>query len=288
LIVAHAPHQSLFVESNPVAKVVSAVHELFQQHDVDSAYNADKFKWKCSCYASESETRFVARLFSVPDKAGFFVLDFQRRSGDAFHFQSLYKAMHFRLLKTGFVVCNDAKTEQMRMEEPVMRTFKPLPLPSDLVVAVDDDCEPIDFTPIIRMCNSQFIDVQREGLAALASQLSEADAGSQESALPIIGRLAELVSLSRDSQVRRLAATALARLSLMPQSHGALSEKGLVSMLVKLTVSAEEIIETRRQACQTLANIPRKALDDSAVGTLKSAQSCADSRLAQLIQSVLA
>lgn len=128
LILANAPHNSLYVESNPVSKVVEAVNELFQQHLVDTEFNELKFKWKCACYNAQMETRFVSRLFSVPDKPNFFVLDFQRRSGDPFHFQSIYKAINFKLLKTGFVVpCKD----QRDMPAPTMKTFKPMALPAD-------------------------------------------------------------------------------------------------------------------------------------------------------------
>jgi len=284
LIVANAPHQSLFVESNPVTKVVAAVHELLQQHEVDSIYNSSKFKWKCSCYAGQTETRFVARLFSVPDKTGFFVLDFQRRGGDAFHFQSLYKAMHFRLLKTGFVVCNDSKAEQKAADEPVIRTFKPLPLPQDLVGDLDIEA-PVDLEPIYRMCNSQYIDVQREGLAALSAQVAES-AEAREAATAISGRLMELISLTRDSQVRRLAVTTLAKIAPLAQAHQVVAEKGSVLVLAKLVTNEEEIAETRRQACSTLAALPRAVLDQTVLATLKSVQTAADPRLAQLAQSL--
>jgi len=283
LIVANAPHQSLFVESNPVTKVVSAVHELLQQHEVDSVYNSSKFKWKCSCYAGHAETRFVARLFSVPDKTGFFVLDFQRRGGDAFHFQSLYKAMHFRLLKTGFVVCNDPKSEQKFADAPVIRTFKPLPLPQDLLRDMDSQA-PVDLEPIYRMCNSQYIDVQREGLAALSAQVAES-AAARQAATGISGRLVELISLSRDSQVRRLAVTALAHISSLAQAHQVIADKSSVLVLAKLVTNEDESAETRRQACSTLAALPRTALDQTVLATLKSVQTAADPRLAQLAQS---
>lgn len=282
LIVAHTQHNSLFVESNPVGKVVSAVDALFQQHRVDAVFNSIKFKWKCMCYEGEIETRFVSRLFSVPGKANFFVLDFQRRSGDAFHFQSIYKAINFRLLKSGFVVCNDRSEAEAMLEEPVMRTFKPLDLPDDFVA--DDAVQPNDLEPLCRMCTSQYIDVQREGLSALATQIA-LNPAARSALAPFASKLMEIISLSRDAQVKRLAASAIAKLSSEKLASQHICEKGGVRVLVNLLLSSAETLETRRHAATALLNVSG-GWDSQSIHLVQSAPACGDARLEGMLRQL--
>jgi len=277
LIVANAPHTSLFVESSPVSKVVSAVHELFKQHQVDVVFDSSKFKWKCSCYEGETETRFVSRLFSVPDKVNFFVLDFQRRSGDAFHFQSIYKAINFRLLKSGFVVCND-RAETKTIEEPVFRTFQPLALPADFIV--DEEVESADFDPLWRMCTSPFIDVQREGLSALATQIAS-NSNARKALIPLMTKLMDLVTMSRDQQIRRLAVSAVSKLSVEDAAAQILSERGGVYVLVNIFTNVTEMPETRRHAGFALRSA--RSWDAQSMNVIRSAPLTSDARLDQIL-----
>jgi len=282
IIVAHAPVNALFVESNPVSKVVAAVHDLFQHHQVDVVFNSAKFKWKCTCYDGETETRFVSRLFSVPSKPNFFVLDFQRRSGDPFHFQSIYKAINFRLLKSGFIVCNDGRSEARNIEEPTFRTFKPLALPDDF--AEDDVAvSSVDLDPLYRMCTSPYIDVQREGLGALATQIATNDA-ARVTAHAFAGKLMEIVSLSRDAQVRRMATSALAKLAGDDEAARPITEKGGVRVLVNLLLNAGETLETRRHAGAALLKL--SIWDVQSISLIKSAQSTSDNRLDQFLHEL--
>lgn len=282
LIVANAPHHSVLVESVPVSKVVQAIDDLFKQHGVDAVYKPAKFKWKCVCYSDDVETGFVARLFAVPDKANFFVLDLQRRSGDPFHFQSIYKAINFKLLKSGFVVCNDSRKQEVAaIDEPVFRTFKALSLPKE--AGLEHDTHDIDIEPIVRMCNSPYIDVQREGLLALNAQLSD---GSrlQKCVVSITPRLMELIALSRDLQVKRLATSALAKAAFHTDSCKIIVEKGGARVLVALLANISEVAETRRQAASILLKL---TLDVSSMNQIRSLgkEGC-DERTAKLIDEL--
>jgi len=279
LIVAHAPSHALYVESNPVSNVVQAVHELFKVQKVDAVFNDSKFKWKCACYDGETETRFVARLFGVPAKPNFFVLDFQRRSGDPFHFQSVYKAINFRLLKSGFIVCNDTRSEPKIVEEPAFKTFKPLALPDSFFEEDEEDIK-YDIEPMLRMCTSPFIDVQREGLAALANQIASNN-GARIAAIPFAAKLMEIISLSRDPQVRRLATSAIAKISVEAVAMELVSEKGGSRVLFNLMINDTEVVETRRLAASALLNLA--SLDAQSTSLLKTAHMPSDARLAQLM-----
>jgi len=283
LIVANAPSNALFVESNPVSKVVTAVHELFQHHQVDVQFHSAKFKWKCLCYAGETETRFVARLFSIPSKVNFFVLDFQRRSGDPFHFQSIYKAINFRLLKSGFIVCNDNQSE-LKVEEPVFRTFKPLALPDCFYDEETPDESPgPDLDPLFRMCDSPFIDVQREGLAALATQLASSEP-SRNAARSFVGKLLEMVSLAKDVQVRRLATSAVSKLAGDNEINRKIATLGGVRVLVNILLNADEMLETRRHTAVALLKI--EDLDPQSISLISCAAATPDARLNELLKQL--
>jgi len=282
LIVAQAPRHSLFVESNPVSKVVIAVHDLFLQHQVDVTYNSAKFKWKCVCYDGDAETRFVSRLFSVPNKQNFFVLDFQRRCGDAFHFQSIYKAINFRLLKSGFVVCNDGRADA-KMEEPVFRTFKPLALPDNFFGEDDDQDAEADIEPLIRMCNSQFVDVQREGLCALSTQL-ESSEPARKAAASFASKLMETISLTRDAQVRRLAASAVSKLASDEIASSNIAARGGCRVLVNLMLNAAEPLETRRHCASALLKLSN--VDSQSKSMILSAQMSSDVRFDQTLRAL--
>jgi len=283
LIVANAPHNALFLESNPVYKVVSAVHNLFEHHRVDAQFNEAKFKWKCACYDAQTETTFVSRLFSVPDKLNYFILDFQRRSGDPFHFQSIYKAINFTLLKSGFVVpCGDSKS----LIEPEMRTFRPMALPDDFFAADDDAAEENDskeYDPLCKMCLSPFIDVQREGLVALANHL-ESSEFARKSLASFAEKLLEAVALSRDIQVRRLATSAIAWLSIEPSAHRFIKNNGGLRVFVGLFLNGNELVETRRQAGKILQNV--REWDAETKSSIKCATISKDARLALLMKDL--
>lgn len=281
LIVAQAPHHSMFVESNPVSKVVSAVSELFTQQNVDAMFNSGKFKWKCACYDGDAETRFVSRLFSVPGKANFFVLDFQRRSGDPFHFQSIYKAINFRLLKSGFIVCNDAKAES-KIEEPVFRTFKPLSLPDDFF-GEEDESSAADVEPLVRMCCSPYVDVQREGLSALTAQLETSEA-ARKAVLSFAGKLMEIISLTRDMQVRRLAASAISKLSTDESAAQVIAGRGGIRVLVNVMLSSSETLETRRHCASAL--LKSNSMDAQSKSMILSAAMSSDARLDQSLREL--
>jgi len=283
LIVANAPHNSLFLESNPVSKVIAEVHSLFEQNDVDFEFNETKFKWKCVCYDDRTETRFVSCLFSVPDKPNYFVLDFQRRSGDAFHFQSIYKAIHFKLVKSAFVVsCGDKKT----LVAPEIRTFKPMALPDDFFTTDDKDEEEKDskeYEPLCKMCLSQYIDVQREGLMALAGHC-EKSASARVCLAPFAEKLVDAVNLSRDVHVRRLATSALRAISEEKSSHRFIKEKGGSKALANVLLNEQELVETRRQAGKVLCNL--SDLGSDVTNSIKNAPIAKDARLCLILKEL--
>lgn len=247
MIYANVPHNMLYVNVEPVSAIVDECERLFQKHDVDTTYNAAKFKWKCVSYSSQRETSFVCKLYSVPDRANYFALDFERRSGDAFQFNSIYKSINNELVKTGFMV---ACPNGVRKEEPtVLKTFTPFALPDDYM---DDDemeeekIEAKDYEPLLHMCLSPYIDVQREGLAALASQL-ESNTEARGMLASFSPKLMDAVAGSRDSQVRRLALTCVG--SMAASAPVAFTPQEM-QVITNFVLQESECMETRRQAAK--------------------------------------
>jgi hypothetical protein len=283
LIVANAPHNSVFIQSDPVSRVVEEVGKLLAKNDVDVEFNSTKFKWKCACYAGASETRFVVRMFSVPEKTNYFVLDFQRRFGDAFHFQSVHRAMHNELLKSGFVIA--CPSDKVQPSVPI-RAFKPLALPANFF---DDESKKEetsikDYEPLCQMCRSSYIDVQREGLTALSSQL-ENTVNARSLLVPFAVELTELVARSRDPQVRRLALTCL---SWITSTAKIPVNKDEVQTFVNILITASEVMEIRRQAGHVLLNInTTNQWKKEVTNSIKSAQIIAqDARLATILNEL--
>jgi len=286
LIVANAPYNSLLLESNPVSKVVGAVHLLLEQHNVDTQFNDVKFKWKCACYDAHTETRFVCRLFSVPDRANYFILDFQRRNGDAMYFHSIYKAINYKLLKSGFVIpCGESRN----MVEPEIRSFKPRALPADFFSSSEQDEEEEkdakEYEPLCKMCISPFIDVQREGLSALANHMEQSEF-ARKSLAPFAEKLIEAVSLSRDIQVRRLATSAIANCSSEKTAHIYIQEKGGLRVLTEILLDEQELLETRRQAGKVLLNVGIFNADVASLIKRAQVASIKDARLSQIFRDI--
>lgn len=285
LIVPSTQHV-LCVKSDPVSLVVKEVDGLFERHEVDTVYSSVKFKWKCATYSNQRETRFVCKLYSVPQEPNYFVLDFERRCGDAFQFQSIYRSLNNELLKSGFLVKCD-RNKQAEECTP-MKTFKPLALPEDYTMEEDDEeskVEAKDFEPLCQMCLSPYIDVQREGLAALSTQLQM----SQEAQVvlaPFGSKLMQAVAGSRDSQVRRLAVTCIACITksalvpLRPEE---------IQLVTNLVLNDLESAETRRQSLGIILNLcgkdSRRVRD--AVLSIRNANIIAkDGRMNELLSSL--
>jgi len=282
LIVPNASRfNSFLLESNPVSEVIGTVDQLLLDHNVDFVFKSDKFKWKCLCYDAAVETRFVCRLYSVPAKANFFVLDFQRRSGDAFHFQSIYKAINFKLLKSGFMVpCGDQK----EAVAPEFRTFKAIALPADFyAISPEEEKDAKEYDALCRMCTSPYMDVQREGLCAFANQIGESEV-ARKCLAPFGERLIEIASLAQDDQVRRLATSCVAALSVEKTSHPSIKGKGGMKVLVELLLNDNELLETRRQAGKALCNIEGLSVDIA--NSIKRARIAKDARLVQIIKDL--
>lgn len=283
LIVPNAPQNAFCLESNPLSKVVTAVNRLLEEHDVDMLFNAEKFKWKCACYEALVETRFVCRLYSIPEKEGYFVLDFQRRSGDPFHFQSIYKAIHFKLLKSGFVV---PYTDSKNVIEPEFRTFKPMALPADFFSTDDQEADEKnlkEYEPLCKMCTSSFIDVQREGLGALACHVEQSES-ARRCLVTFAEKLIEAVALSRDDQVKRLATSSLAAISIEKSSHSFIKENGGLKVLTDILLNDKELLETRRQAGKALVNVGD--LTPDLANSIKGAHISRDARLLQIVKEL--
>jgi hypothetical protein len=280
LIVPNAPHFSVFIQSDPVSQVIERVHSLFERNYVDAEFNPVKFKWKCACYANHNETTFVCQLFSTPEKQNYFILDFQRRSGDPFHFQSIHRSMNNELLKDGFVV--NCTGEKIPTGPTPIRTFKPMALPDDFLDEVEEKVDFKDFEPLCQMCVSPFIDVQREGLGALASQLEESQQ-ARGCLVPFTEQLFMAVARSRDIQVRRLAISALAWISSTESLNVKKEELLTVESLI---MNEQEILETRRQAAKVLLNLMNNSAT-SLSSALKSAIIGAqDARLRKLVDDI--
>lgn len=277
LLIANAPHNALTIRSQPVSLVVEEVHKLFARHLVDQDYS--DFVWDCKCYANHTETRFVARLFSAPDRTDFFLLDFQRLCGDAFHFQSIHRAINSELLKSGFVICKEECTA------PTLRVFKPMPLPSNFLDEELTEEKASDYDPIVKMVSSDFIDVQREGLIVLSNQLEQNPAARLCLTL-ISDKLFTLACVSHDQQVRRLAVSALRWLA---ESTRIACSREQAAAMCKLVFHDKEISETRRQAGILLRNLA-ESNQEMVKDILKSFSSAKiiakDARLIQIIDDL--
>lgn len=282
LIVVNAPHKTLYLQSDPVGLVIDQVHDLLERHAVDCQYHSDLFKWKCFAYGKGgAETSFVCRLFTVPDKVNYFILDFQRRSGDAYHFTSLYKGMHNELLKSGFVV-NCGSRVPVDPPAPV-RTFNAPQLPAEFKDVMEEKAE--DFTPLCNMCTSQYVEVSRQGLTALSGQLLT-NPNAKTMLAPFAEKLVSLAGMSRDPQIKRLACTSLCELSSVPMAQRVIVDRSGTTVLTQLLFNEDELVETRRKAAQTLLNLCHVLPKEVALVLKKSNLRSKDKRFEQIVSQL--
>lgn len=111
-----------------------------------------------------------------------------------------------------------------------------------------------DFSPICNMCNSPYVEIQREGLQALYGQL-QSNPGSKRTLAPFAENLLTLVSASRDMQVKRLACTSLCELSNEDAAQRVIADRSGSVALTQLLFDANQPLETRRRVAQTLVNV---------------------------------
>jgi len=241
--------------SGDLSTLAENVTSLLKKYDVDVAFKPSKAKWKGKAYSKNKELDLRAFLYKTSSKPDMYVLEFQRRSGCAMQFSQLYKNVYQDLLKNGFV-CNKQGEKKIPSAKdldsrPVDRPFAPLPLPDDLKVDTVRD-----FTPLVEMAKSRYVDVQIEALTEIANQAADdsvrSDLGKSNG---LMKRLVENLE-TKDAQVVRLCCSCLKSFTNNDATLQVLCvEVGGVHHLVRLLDRQGIDRETKRLATSALANL---------------------------------
>ncbi|KAH9260674.1 hypothetical protein BASA81_001141 [Batrachochytrium salamandrivorans] len=213
----------------PCNKLVELVNQTMAKHHIDVLDYAE-FVWTCSTCMGFVETKFVMRLFACSQ------LDFQRESGCAYVFNSLFADLQRELAVSG-------SNKPLPTLSP-RREFKVLALPKELAdeESIGDAGKEANNALVHGLCESPHLDVQREGLTKLARLLEHDDAQVHP-----CHRLLQGLVKANDPQVRRLAVTNLGLLNAGKQIQCEF-DQSQVQALVSVLVNEHELPETRRQA----------------------------------------
>lgn len=179
----------------------------FSEEKIDCDFKEHKFKFKCVSYAGTVASEFVVRVFA--ESPGAYLIEFQRRSGCCFAFQTAYASLCGSLSAILSVAPSAALPRAMAT---------PAMCAAAAQAPVVIDCKPLHGMLAARQ------DQQVEALALLA-KVSQRPGGPE--ALTADGTLPLLFGLlsSESNEVRRLATTVLAACSRSEavQTHAALA-----------------------------------------------------------------
>jgi len=266
---------SLHVTASTLGRALAAITQAFKANNVDVTFKDAKFKWKCHAYFRNQETHFASRLFAVTRDSC--VLQSQRLSGDAVHFYSLFAALENALALAG--LCEKPASAPL----PV-RGMAPMPLPDEFKTTRRASEEEI--AALLDPCFAEFMDVQCEGLRALANHLADNPDRSSD-VLSAVDKLIRLIEPDQDVCVRRLAASSLCGL---PSAAEPMIVKGNGLLpLAHAVVDDGECCELRRHATRLLIKLCSGHADDVgscfSPGLLPSlAHSTQDDRLRELLE----
>lgn len=221
----YARNTSVVSESSPddlLKGIASALSELPDaEFNIKRAYKcAGKYFWE------EKLCEFMIHFFRTPAEHAHpncILIEFQRRSGDAFAFQRLYRATVDSLKGNELVhyTGNPADQDPTNLPTQLPMLPMPLPLPDDLeddgTLSGGPECGYLDFSRdrtlcdnLVRMCRSIYLEPRREATSVMARGSRAQNNAALLAAVPqIIGTLINLLKDCGDLQVTRNTALVL-------------------------------------------------------------------------------
>jgi len=165
--------------------VFLAVMCFLREKNLDCVPKEEKFKLCCATYVGHEKTFFKCRIFALPVKR--YLLEFQRRSGNAVLFYDLFRETA-RFLQQQHMLADDAVVPSPPPGSPL--SVQPLPLslrddalaPPSLTAPPSPVASPADLDPskakgavrsLCEMGKSPYRDVRRQALRSLASFSSD-------------------------------------------------------------------------------------------------------------------
>ena len=210
---------SVQIKTSLLQSAVETITAILKSRDVDAVFRPDEFRWQCQAYFRNQETDFHALLFAH-DRNSSYLLIFHRCAGDAIHFNTLVNSITCDMARQG--LCEAPARPSARVFG-----FQARAIPDDFQMAPSEEQ---DLANLVAPCFTEYVDVQREALRVLANHVAD-NPQACKSLLSFVDQLVKLIEPGQDSDVRRLAASTLANMSveaapLIVENHGlpALSE----------------------------------------------------------------
>lgn len=288
------PSYHFFTESSP-SRVLSTLLPILQAAQVDCFQRLEKYKVKCTAYRNGARLPFTVRVWLAPDGSecggneqgsdivsppAKYAVEFQRRSGDIFYFNELYRNAKRALHAQGLVdseLCAADKT--------------PTPTAPALDAQITTEQAKETLKNLLQMASSKYVDVKHQALLALADLVNNAGAKVQSLmvATGVVELLAEELNCSNED-VHSCALTALATLcrdkeDVCKRAHDA----GVITTLLSLRGSAR--LQVVRECARALGHIGSslgtKVIDDNFRSALAQFRYCRDARAREYVAPLL-
>lgn len=151
---------------SPQELMTTLKHALLEM-DVDFTEVKKDYQLRCAAYDVAMEIPFLCSVYTSPNDDNQFVVEVQRRSGDAIFFCSIYRSIlsHMVADKAAEASCLPA----------TRKAFVPPALPPSLDAEEENAAFRDSVRILLNMCASPYVDVKLEGLYALARLTSEED-----------------------------------------------------------------------------------------------------------------
>jgi len=263
----------------PAAVVLSTLHSILLQQNVDCQVKHSKYKIKCTTYRNGvSCLKFTARVFSTEENRKRYALEFQRRSGDVIHFNEV-----FRHTKKQMVAHNMIEKAKSTSSSEGSSSA-----PLECQVSLDDTKQTIGC--LLNMMSSKYVDVKSQAVLAI-SELTLNDSKIQQMMVKegVVEQLVEELSCQLED-VHRCAITALANLARdREEVCQKIADNGGIKQLLLLSKSQtlQVIRESARVLVQIATTLGGKVLDDAFLTCLKDFRCSRDDRARQYVQEVL-
>lgn len=232
--------------------LLKCITDHFDNAEIDFEFVKEVSKIKALCGNQGRRCKFNVRLFRG-DGEGEVLVEFQRRCGDIIAFTSLYRNVLESLGKADLIKGSKKPASTAPPAE------KPSAMPDLAELSLEElSLDAAAVQSLYEMAECELVDVQKEGLSALASVSVDSKAnqaklvGSQERVI----RILESVLDSEDEEINHTGAVLLANVTTQPQIHQNVTEK-LTSKIVSLMGSRVTLgnKDTKRYLARALLNL---------------------------------
>ena len=237
--------------------LLMCIKDHFQKAEIDFEFVKDDSKIKALCGNQGRRCKFNVRLFRGDGK-GEVLVEFQRRCGDILAFTSMYRNVLESLQQADLI--KGPKKAHASSVAATSSVEKPLEIPADLVeLSLEElSLDAAAVQSLYDMAECKLVDVQREGLSALASVTVDSQAnqaklvGSQDKIIRILN--SALVSANEENN--HYGAVLLANVSAQASVQKTLTEQ-LLPPIVDLMGACVTLAnkDTKRYLARALLNL---------------------------------